>query len=468
MERAGVHSLQVGQKLIVRVLRPAVEGEGVAVPEGQTGPVVFVPFTCVDDRVEIEIGEVQKNFARGRLLRIISPGSGRVNPRCLIHFSPDKKSGFCGGCDWQHLDYPTQTAFKKEIVLDALRKIGGIKNAPVRDVRASPEAWGYRNKVQIPFGQSQGKIVAGFYEPGSHRIVDFEDCLVQSPLSVRIALKVKALSREWNWPIYDEGAGKGWLRHLLIRSNSRNQALVAFVTRSPDFPKKEFALEALRKAFPEIVGIHQNVQPLKTSVILGKFWKKLWGRDSIIERIGPFSFLTSAGSFLQVNTAAAEILYQVAIEALSKGGRPPLTLDLYCGVGTTTLWASRVSDRVIGIEENPQAVKDAWENSRLNGVTNARFLTGGAESVFSRLRGDIPPGSSILCDPPRSGLGPGASALFSSLPLSKIVYISCDPATFSRDAARLIQKGFNLESVQPVDLFPQTSHVELVGLFERA
>ena len=468
MNQNAARPLSVGQTLIAEVGRLATEGMGLAVPAGQTGPVIFVPFTSPKDRVEIEITEVQKNFARGRLLRIVVPGDGRIAPRCPLHFSLDRKTSFCGGCNWQHLDYSSQLSYKRGIVQDALRKIGGFKDVLVKETLKSPHQWGYRNKVQIPFGKQSGKIVSGFYEPGSHRIVDFSDCKVQSELSVRIALKVKALAEEWRWPVYDESSGSGWLRHLLIRSNSRNQALLAFITRSPDFPKKEFLIETLQKNFPEIVGIHQNVQPLKTSVILGKFWKKLWGRESIVERIGPFSFLVSAGSFLQVNTPAAEILYQVAVDALSQGGRPPLTLDLYCGVGTTTLWASKASGRVIGVEENPQAVKDAWENARLNGVKNVRFVAGKAESIFPRLKGEIPDDSAILCDPPRSGLSPHSARLFSGLNISKIVYISCDPATFSRDAAEIVRNGFKLQFVQPVDLFPQTAHIESVGLFERA
>jgi 23S rRNA (uracil1939-C5)-methyltransferase len=458
----------VGQKLIAEVLRLATEGAGIAVPEGHAGPVIFVPFTSPGDRVEIEIAEIQKNFARARLVKIISTGLERVTPKCSLHFSLERKGSFCGGCNWQHLDYSAQLAHKREIVQDSLIKIGGLKDVLVKETLRSPKIWEYRNKVQIPFGRQSGKIIAGFYEPGSHRIVDFEDCCVQSPLSVRISLKVKALVQELGLPVYDEQSGSGWLRHLLIRSNSRNQALLAFITRSQDFPKKEHILKTLRESFPEIVGIHQNVQPLKTSVILGRIWKKLWGRDAIVERIGPFAFLVSAGSFLQVNTPAAEILYQASMEALASGGRPPLTFDIYCGVGTTTIWASKVSGRVIGIEENPQAVKDAWENSRLNGIKNVRFMTGKAEAVFPRLKREIPNGSAVLCDPPRSGLSPNAARLFAGLNISKIVYISCDPATFSRDAAGLCQNGFRLQSVQPVDLFPQTAHIESIGLFNRA
>ncbi len=477
-----------GQKLTALVKGLAVEGAGLAVPEGKTGPVVFVPFTVAGDRVQIEITESKKNFARGKLLEILSPGPGRINPACSLHFSESRKMGACGGCNWQHLSYSTQLVEKRNLVIDTLKKIGGFKNPHVKETIASPQVWNYRNKVQIPFGKKEGKIVCGFYEMQSHRIVEFSGCPVQSDLSVRIALKVKALAQAGNWPIYDEVSGNGWLRHLLIRSNHEGKSLLAFITRNDYFPKGP-ALDSLIQEFPQIVGIHQNIQPLKTSVILGRKWKKLWGQESLTERIGPFVFKVSAGSFLQVNTPAAEILYRTAIAGLADGGRPALVLDLYCGVGTTSLWASQVADRVIGVEENPQAVADAWENARLNKINPAflarearacagvygkdfrrarvRFLAGKSEAVLSRTLRDVKEDSAVLCDPPRTGLAPYLPKVLGRLPIRKLVYISCDSATFSRDASLLCHQGFSLRSVQPVDLFPQTSHVELVGIFER-
>ena len=445
----------------------ATEGPGLAIPEGKTGPVIFVPFAAAGDRVQIEITEFKKNFARGKILKVLSPGPGRIEPACSLHFSESRKTEACGGCNWQHLDYAQQLIQKRNLVIDTLKKIGGFQNPHVKETLPSPQNWNYRNKVQIPFGKREGKVICGFYAAGTHHIVDFSDCPVQSEISVRIALRVKALAQEENWPIYDESSGGGWLRHLLIRSNYEGKALVALITRTDYFPKLREVLDSLTREFPQIVGIHQNIQPLKTSVILGPKWKKLWGQESIIEKIGPFLFKVSAGSFLQVNTPAAEVLYRAAMNALSEGGRPPLILDLYCGVGTTSLWASKVSERVIGVEENPQAVKDAWENARLNKINRVRFLAGRAEAVLPRIARQMKEGSSVLCDPPRTGLAPHIPKALGRLPIGKIVYISCDLGTFSRDAALLSREGFSLRSVQPVDLFPQTAHVESVGIFER-
>ncbi len=458
--------MTLGQQITAVIKGLAVEGAGLAVPEGKTGPIIFVPFTATGDRVQIEITESKKNFARGKLLKILSPGPGRANPACSLHFSESRKMGACGGCNWQHLDYSTQLLEKRKLVVDTLKKIGGFKNPQVKETLSSPKVWTYRNKVQIPFGKKEGKIICGFYETQSHRIVDFSGCPVQSDISVRIALKVKSLAQAGNWPIYDEASGSGWLRHLLIRSNHEGKALLAFITRNDYFPKGSF-LDFLSQEFPEIVGIHQNIQPLNTSVILGRKWKKLWGQETLTEQIGSFVFKVSAGSFLQVNTPAAEILYQTAVEGLAEGGRLPLVLDLYCGVGTTSLWASQVSERVIGVEENPQAVANAWENARFNKINRIRFLAGKSETVLSRIRHEIKEGSAVLCDPPRTGLAPHLPKVLGRFPIKKLVYISCDLATFSRDASLLCREGFSLRSVQPVDLFPQTAHVETVGVFER-
>jgi 23S rRNA (uracil1939-C5)-methyltransferase len=335
-------------------------------------------------------------------------------------------------------------------------------------VLPSPQAWGYRNKVQVPFGAATGKLVAGFYAAGSHEIVDFSACPVQPDLSVKIALKVKELARRFSWQPYDERQGRGWLRHLFVRTNSAGRALAALVTRTPDLPKREEFVAEMTAAFPELVGLHQNHQPERTSVILGEAWRRLWGADTIEERIGKLSFLVSPGAFLQVNTPAAEVLYEEVLKALREGGKTfELGLDLYSGVGTLALWIAPAFRRVLAIEENRDAVRDAWKNAERNGIKNVRFLTGRVEAALSRMRGDLPPACAAVVDPPRAGLSQPALRFLTSKQIRRVVYVSCNPATFARDAGYLLRSGFTLARVQPVDLFPQTSHVELVGLFDR-
>lgn len=457
--------------LAVTVLRMAAEGQAVAKAQGSPR-VIFVPHAVPGDVLEVEITQAKSSFARARLLKVLKAGPERVAPACLLHFNAERpQAEACGGCDWQQLDYSAQLRHKREIVLDCLGRIGKFRDPVVAETIPSPSPWAYRNKVQIPFGPApQGRRpLAGFYAPGSHRIVDFEACPVQPELSVRLALKVKDLAAAFGWRAYDEKTGTGWLRHLFVRTNAAGEALAALVTRGPEFPKRDEFIAAVRHSFPELVGLHRNIQPLRTSVILGPRWERLWGAGQIEEKIGRFSFLVSPAAFLQVNTPAAEKLYEAALRALVDSGRRfPLVLDLYCGVGTLSLWAAQAAPKVIGVEENRQAVRDAYKNAERNAVKNARFCAGRAEAVLPRLEKEgLPAACAAIVDPPRMGLSSSALRLLTSPRLRRLVYVSCDPATFARDAAFLCRSGFRLSGVQPVDLFPQTSHVELVGLLDR-
>jgi 23S rRNA (uracil1939-C5)-methyltransferase len=325
----------------------------------------------------------------------------------------------------------------------------------------------------VPFGEPASdrspSLTAGFYAAGSHRIVDFAACPVQPDLSVRIVLKAKELAAQLRWRPFDGQSGRGWLRHLFVRTNSRGEALVTVVTRTPELPGAEDFVSRLRDAVPQVVGVHHNVQPLKTSVILGPRWRCLWGARALEERLGRLSFLVSPGAFLQVNTAAAEVLYGAAESALGEGTRKfDSVLDLYCGVGTLTLWLAPKASRVVGVEENRDAVRDAWANARRNDARNVRFVSGRAESVLPRIfKEGLGERLAVVADPPRSGLTVPVLRFLTRSSVRRVVYVSCNPATFARDAGYLSRSGFSLVKVQPVDLFPQTSHVELVGLFDR-
>ena len=462
----------MSERLTVRVLRMAPEGESVAKAEG-SGRVVFVAGGAPGDLCEVEVVAAKSNFARARLVRLIAAGPERITPPCPLHLAPGRAGPACGGCDWQHLDYAAQLRHKTEIVRGCVERIAKIPAVPVSETIASPKIWAYRNKVMVPFGSSAAppapRILAGFYAAASHQIVDFPACPVQPELSVRIVLRVKALAAELGWRPYDERSGRGWLRHLFVRTNAHNRALVAVVTRGPELPGARTFVSRLRAACPEILGILHNTQPLRTSVVLGPRWKCLWGARVMEENLGPFSFRVSPGAFLQVNTEAAKILYDTVRSALAADGRSfDQVLDLYCGAGTLTLWLAQAAPRVTGVEENRDAVRDAWENARRHGARNARFIAGRAESVLPRLFPQGPAGScAAVADPPRTGLTVPVLRFLTGPAIRRVVYVSCNPATFARDAGYLCRSGFFLVQVRPVDLFPQTSHVELVGLFDR-
>ncbi len=447
--------------------RLAPEGEAIARAAGSPR-VIFVPYAVPGDKLEIDVVEAKSSFARGRIRKLLSPGPDRVEPRCSHHFTPSGSAPACGGCDWQQFSYESQLKYKTELVRDCLSRIGKMNQVSISTTLASPQPWGYRNKVQIPFGLKGSRVVAGFYAPGSHTIVDFKECPVQPDLSVRIALKVKQLAQDYRWPIYEEDAGRGWLRHLFVRTNAAGQALAALVTKTSDFPRRDEFIAAMREAFPEIIGLHHNVQSMKTSVVLGPHWKALWGARAIEEKVGRLRFLVSPGAFLQVNTGAAEVLYDTALDAATNGGAPfKQALDLYCGAGTLTLWLAGAFPRVHGVEENHDAVKDAWKNAELNGIKNVRFSAGRAEAVLPRIKSELSGPCVAVVDPPRMGLSQSVLRLLTGPAFKRLVYVSCNPATFARDAGLLCRAGYELSGVQPVDLFPQTSHVELVGLFDR-
>ena len=464
----------------------AAEGQAIAKAAG-SDRIVFVPYGVPGDELTVEIGETKKNFANGRILHVDKPAFDRQDPPCPYHFHPplpgvSKVSlppgggqaapvRWCGGCDWQQFGYEAALRTKREIVLDCIKRIGRL-DTTVLPTLASPKQLRYRNKVQVPFGRQGNRIVAGFYQPGSHSIVDFEDCLVQPELSVAIVNRIKTLAGPgpagFGWQPYDSRSHSGWLRHVFIRTNSAGKALVAFVTRTSAFPAEQRAVEALTAAFPQIVSIQQNVQPEQTSVILGPSWRKLWGQDTIEETIGRVKLVASPGAFLQVNTAATELLYGVA-EAmlLSEGFRPSTVLDLYSGVGAIALWLAPKAGKVIGVEEVPQAVTDAIANAKRNGARNVTFIRSKSEAYFrSKYARQLPKYSAAVLDPPRAGCEPHVLRSLARSGVDRIVYVSCNPATFARDARILADHRFRLQRVQPVDLFPQTSHVELVGLFD--
>ena len=427
--------------------------------------------------MEAAVVQMKSTYARGRILRLLKKGDSRIDPPCSLHFDAERRPrNFCGGCDWQHLSYSSQLEFKREIVVDCLRRIGGIHDASVLPAIASPQIWGYRNKSQVPFGFEPGRgVVAGFYEPGTHRIVDLAACPVQPELAVKILVKAKDLVGK-SGLVAAAGGGKPWLRHLLIRTNSGGEAMLVLAARSPRAPAGlPGFLDEIKAAFPSIAGIHLNVQPLESSVVLGPHWKRLRGRDFIVERLGPFSFRLSPGSFFQVNASAAEILYEAATRAAFSGGEEgssfDLAIDLYCGAGALAFGASRHVPRVVGIEENKSAVQDGIQSAALNNIKNVRLLALPVERAFKPLRRDLDGSKGILAlaDPPRAGLSEAAVRLLGHPAFKRLVYVSCNPATFSRDAKLLsrARPSYRLTQIQPVDLFPQTSHVELVGLLER-
>jgi 23S rRNA (uracil1939-C5)-methyltransferase len=348
-----------------------------------------------------------------------------------------------------------------------LERIGKFKNPPVEEALSLGEPWRYRHKVQVPFRVMEGHPAFGFYASGSHDLVEFEDCLVQPEACTAVLKTLRDCALTWRWPAYDEDRGSGWLRHVALRMNQESQILVTLVTRSGEFHEAREFCERFVTAHPNVVGIHQNVNPEKTNRIMGKDWRVLWGRKTLLYGVGPLRLEVSPASFFQVNETAARLLCETVSDFLSKGGNWEVLLDLYCGVGLFGLYLSNKAHKVVGLEENPSAIRDARSNQSLNHARNARFevvsldrgLPGQARDLFSRGH-EV----AVVVDPPRTGLSPRLVRDLLSTRPNPLAYVSCDAATLARDLALLCQGPYVLRKTKPLDLFPQTPHIESVSL----
>jgi 23S rRNA (uracil1939-C5)-methyltransferase len=444
------------ERLRVTIDRLSLGGEGVGRAGGM---VVFVPYTVPGDEAEIELLERHPRFARARLLQLIRPSTDRLDPPCPYHFkiTPPNDRKFCGGCSWQQIAYPAQLQAKRDLVRETLERLGGLRGIEVNPVLGMADPWRYRNKVQQPVGWDGTRLISGFFAPGSHDIMPIEECLVQPALSVAIINRTKALLERFKIRAYDSLHRHGWIRHLLVRTAGGEGALLTFVTRSQDFPHEREIVAALIEDFPQLLGIHQNVNPAATNVILGRQWRTVAGAAQIEQALGRLRFRLSPASFFQINTQQAEVLYDVAKRM---AGRGPRLLDLYGGVGTIALWLADGFDEVGGVEEVPAAITDAEANAELNGISNVRFLAAPVEDFMREQAPDSGSGLTVTLDPPRAGCEASVLHSLGRIRPDRIVYVSCDPGTLARDLAVLVKAGYRVEEVQPVDLFPQTAHIE--------
>jgi len=411
---------------------------------------VFVPYAAPGDTLKVEITETRKRFARGRILEVLRPSADRVEAPCPYYYR-------CGGCTWQHLPYAAQLKAKQALVRETLERIGGLRGVAVKPVLGMKDPWRYRNKVQQPVAWDGKQLISGFYAAGSHEIIPIEDCLVQPELSVQIVNRTKALLNQCGLRAYDDKHHHGWIRHLLVRTSREGKVLLVFVARSSDFPQESKIIPVLMREFPSLVGIHQNVNPARTNVILGRKWRRIYGQDYLEERLGRLTFRLSPSAFFQVNSPQAEVLYD-SVKAMAGSGER--LLDLYTGVGTIALWLSDRFREVGGVEENPAAIKDAETNAEINRIPNARFIAQSTEAFLGGISRDSRHGLTVIVDPPRAGCTPAVLKSLVALRPSPLIYVSCDPGTLARDLAILTKGGYRVDDVQPVDLFPHTSHIE--------
>lgn len=451
--------IEKNNEYILDIVGVGYEGEGIAKVDGYP---IFIEGAILGEKVKVLIVKTKKNFAYGKLLEVVDPSSDRVDPKC-------KNYKRCGGCSIQHMNYKKQLDYKFERVKDCISKIGGLDTALVKYPIGMENPERYRNKVQLPIGIVNGELSIGFYAPRSHNIINLETCLIQD----EIADKVTKITREWIEKYNISPASidgkfnpQGLVRHIMIRRGFKtNEVMVVLVTTKNNVKYINEFIELIKENVNGIKSIIQNVNEVDTNVILGEKCITLWGEDTITDYIGEFKFNISPLSFFQVNPKQTEVLYSKALEYAGLTGEE-VVFDAYCGTGTITLFLSQKAKRVYGVEIIEPAIINARENSRINNIENAEFFVGKSEEIIPDLidKGIKP--EVIVVDPPRKGCDIKLLEAIGEARPNRVVYVSCDPSTLARDLKILEEKGYKTEKVQPVDMFPHTSHIECVALLK--
>ena len=431
------------------------EGQGITHIDGIA---VFVPNAIAGERVRLRIDHVGKTWASGKMTEILEKSPHRVNRAC-----PAAK--LCGGCDFWHMDYEEECRLKAERVKTCLNRLAGEQLTEM-PILAAPTCLGYRNKAQYPVAGKKGRACAGFFRAGTHEVIENSRCLILPEQTDLVKTAVMDYVNQYRVPAYDEVNHSGLLRHIYVRRGAvSGQILVCLVLNGDKLPHVKELLEGLKK-IPGFTTLVLSVNRKKGNAVLGDEFITLYGPGFIEDTLCGLHFRLSPRSFYQVNHHQAQRLYEAAIELAGITGND-LVLDLYCGVGTITLAMARSAGRVLGVEVIPQAVEDAKDNARRNGIQNAEFFCGDAGQAALELEKQGIHPDVITVDPPRKGLSPDTIEAIARMDPKRLVYISCDPATLARDVALLKHHGFHLQSAQAADLFPRCSHVETVALLGR-
>jgi 23S rRNA (uracil1939-C5)-methyltransferase len=432
------------------------EGMGVGRVEGFT---VFVEGALPEETVTAKIVKLQKTFAYGKLKSIDRQSQSRVTPPCGI-------VNKCGGCQLQHLDYKAQLSNKTQMVKDVMERIGGFKDLQIHDAIGMEDPWRYRNKAQFPVGFSND-VVIGFYANRSHDIIDTDKCVIQDKINDKIIKIFKEYIRRLNIPVYDEATHKGLIRHIVTRKGFKTgEVMVCIVVNGESIPETDYLIEKLTGKVPEIKSIVLNINKRQSNVILGTTNTTIYGEGAIYDYIGKFKFRISPNSFFQVNPVQTDVLYSKALEFAALSGNETV-FDAYCGIGTISLFLSQKAKKVYGVEIVPQAIKNAKENAVLNNVHNVDFLLGESEKVIPDMHRKGIKADVIVVDPPRKGCEQELLDVIVAMQCPRVVYVSCNPATLARDLKFLVEKGYVVKEVQPVDMFPHTVHCEAVALVVR-
>ncbi len=456
--------LQKGAKIELNINGLTHAGEGVG---RYRGLAVFVPASTPGDTVLAGVVELKRNYARARLLEILEPSPTRRKPECIYCSN-------CGGCRLQHVDYREQLRLKAGLVRDSLARIAGLDEATVHKTAGMDYPWHYRNKVHFQVKEQDGCFKLGFYEEGTHNLAAFfnkKECsnpgclLVDKELNEMTSILEKLLNKHGHG-LSNKKSGR-FFRHIVLRKAFYTSEIMAIiVTRAGKWPQENAFAEELSSLRPSLTSLVRNINDGPPGIILGRKNRHLAGREYITDRLGHLTFRLSPASFYQVNPTQTLALYRKAIEYAALTGKETV-VDAYSGVGTITLFLAGHAKKVYGIEAVPEAVEDARKNAMLNKITNVEFHCGETEKLLPTLAtGSMRPDVVVL-DPPRRGCNPKALEAVTNMKPDRVVYVSCNPGTLARDLGFLTGKGYHVQEVQPVDMFPWTHHVECVVLMSR-
>lgn len=452
-------SISIGDKVVVDIEKIVYGGEGLGFVNEFA---IFVPMTVPNDKVEIEIISKKKTYARGIITKLLKAGEERIKDITKISFEDFH------GCDFGMLEYNSQLKYKTELVKDVMEKIGGVKDVPVEFIIGADEEdrKNYRNKVIEPFALDKNKkIVTGMFKRKSHEVFEVGENILSSNLANKIINNVKKLLNKNKISVYKEKEHKGILRHIMVRTNSANEAMLVLIINSKKVPKdvEEF-LKGVYENIEEIKSVYVSLNNEITNVALGKENIHLFGEKYIKENINGINFNISPDSFFQINVNQTKKLYEMGISFFDNIENKYI-VDAFSGTGTIGMILSKKAEKVYSIEIVKSAVKDGIRTAKENNIENIEFITGDVNKELLNLIEKGKRVDSVIFDPPRKGIEEESLIKLAGHKIEEIVYISCNPSTFARDSKILINEGYKLEKIQPVDMFPQTSHIEVIGKF---
>lgn len=455
--------MQKNDELILKIEDMGVDGAGIGKADGMT---FFVKDAVIGDVVRAKVMKLKKTYGYARLMELLEASPDRVEPKCPYYRQ-------CGGCQIQALSYEKQLEFKERKVRNNLERIGGFSEIPMEPIVGMEEPYHYRNKAQFPVGTDKdGHIVTGFYAGRTHTIIPNRDCALGFPVNREILDLVIDFMEKYHVSAYDEKTGKGLVRHVLIRCGfTSKEKMVCLIINGKSLPHSEKLVEALRE-IDGMTSISINCNTERTNVILGRKTVVLWGQEYITDQIGEISYEISPVSFYQVNPVQTEKLYGLALEYADLHGEENVW-DLYCGIGTISLFLAQKAKQVYGVEIIPQAIENAKRNAVKNGIENAEFFVGKSEEVLPEFyekeaaAGRKAHADVIVVDPPRKGCDEKLLETIVKMAPDRVVYVSCDSATLARDLKILCENGYELKRARAVDQFCHTVHTESVCLMER-